>query len=329
MSQLSRIKDLVGSFVSTDFKRKRLESETEDNEESPVKKSKNVENEDSLSAPAFLKRVASFKDFAWCRDIPALSPLEISRHGWYSTKDDFMVCCTSCKEYLSLAIPAQDTGIRKLCITTAVDRLSSAHGEFCAWASAPSPLYWTRVEVPDMSSVAVSACKISSLGEKLPHIKVEHMKPWQKMLKSIDQDLLKGEEDNPHVLDTSCVLALCGWQSGLLEDTLEDKFHIRRIGIWNFVSIQDHEDLLEARKVARELGQTVDDERDLAPEGKEYFDPLQEHLSWNPLLQEVDGLPGWQYIIQQNMTKKSLESKAEKKDPLNMLRRVRDLLDYW
>ena len=26
------------------------------------------------------------------------------------------------------------------------------------------------------------------------------------MLKSIDQDLLKGEEDNPHVLDTSCVL---------------------------------------------------------------------------------------------------------------------------
>ena len=32
-------------------------------------------------------------------------------------------------------------------------------------------------------------------------------------------------------------LALCGWRLGLVEDTLQDGYGIRRIGVWNFVSI--------------------------------------------------------------------------------------------
>ena len=32
-------------------------------------------------------------------------------------------------------------------------------------------------------------------------------------------------------------LALCGWRLGLVEDTLQDAYGIRRIGVWNFVSI--------------------------------------------------------------------------------------------
>ena len=32
--------------------------------------------------------------------------------------------------------------------------------------------------------------------------------------------------------------ALCGWRPGSLEDTLTDVYTVRRIGLWNFVSIQ-------------------------------------------------------------------------------------------
>ena len=42
MAQLTRIGDLIGSFVSRDFKRKRLYSHEDEDVESPVKKTKNV-----------------------------------------------------------------------------------------------------------------------------------------------------------------------------------------------------------------------------------------------------------------------------------------------
>jgi len=38
--------------------------------------------------------------------------LEISRHGWFSTKDEFMVRCASCQENLNLTVPAPSSGIR-------------------------------------------------------------------------------------------------------------------------------------------------------------------------------------------------------------------------
>ena len=42
MAQLTRIGELIGSFVSRDFKRKRLHSHDDEDVESPVKKAKNV-----------------------------------------------------------------------------------------------------------------------------------------------------------------------------------------------------------------------------------------------------------------------------------------------
>ena len=42
MAQLTRIGELIGSFVSRDYKRKRLHSHSDEDVESPVKKTKNV-----------------------------------------------------------------------------------------------------------------------------------------------------------------------------------------------------------------------------------------------------------------------------------------------
>ena len=40
--------------------------------------------------------------------------------------------------------------------------------------------------------------------------------------------------------------------------------------------------------------------RCILPEGKEYLDPVTEHISWHPLLQNLEsGTPAQQYIIDQ------------------------------
>jgi len=351
MSQITRITDLIGSFVSRDFKRKRLEEDEDGGkpDKSPSKRAKHSTSattgvNNSQSSAEFLKRVSTFKDFVWCRDIPALSPLEIARRGWVATGDDFMVRCVSCAENLSLALPALDTGVRDQFIKTAVSRLSTAHAEFCPWAACPSPLDWTRVQEPDMNRVVVNACRISQLGEKLPFIKDEIQRSWEPLLKKVDCELLN-EIDCPKVKSTSCLLSLCGWRLGLVEDTLEDAFAVRRIGVWNFVSLQDEEDLQEARRVSKEIGGTLDDSGELqTPEGKEYFDPVGEHMSWHPLLLKRDGVPGWKLIVRQSQVKSLGEEKRaeetvqeeepaegfrEKRDSFRMIRRVRDLIDQW
>ncbi|XP_023342821.1 nuclear-interacting partner of ALK [Eurytemora carolleeae] len=337
MAQLTRIGELIGSFVSRDYKRKRLHSHSDEDVESPVKKTKNdygtIVNSNSLSAPAFLQRVSTFTDFIWCRDIPALSPLEISRHGWFSTKDEFMVRCASCQENLNLTVPAPSSGIRESCIVTAVERLVSAHAEFCPWAASPNPIDWTRAQVPDLTAVASKALEISTLGLKLPFIKSDVKDAWCISLRQLRSEALEDIEDE-QVRETSCILALCGWRLGLVEDTLQDGYGIRRIGVWNFVSIVEEEDALEARRVAEELGQTIQEKRTDTPGGKKYFNPLTEHVSWNPLLQKRDGLPGWRYIIGQVNRKLITTEMGDSgskvaKDSFSVLRKVRDLIDHW
>jgi len=340
MSQLNRIGEVLGSFVSGDFKRKRLDESADmtDADDSPnLKKMREAlgENQinDTLSAPAFLSRVSTFKDTAWCRNIAALSPLEVARHGWYSIDDEFMVRCITCKENLSLAIPPKETRVRDNCISTAAARLTSAHGEFCPWNASPNPIDWTRVQMPDMDLVAKTACKIATLGVKLPFIRSEFEQPWKSVMKGIDMEPYKDIEDF-QVQQTSCLLAMCGWKLGSLEETLQDLYGCRRLGLWNFVSIQDEEDILEAQKVSAELGQTVDTEtHDLKPEGKEYLNPLGEHFSWHPLLQKRDGVIGWKNYINQVKVSQyrdaEPEFKREKRDSISVIRRVRDLLENW
>ncbi len=41
---------------------------------------------------------------------------EVARHGWFATDKELMVRCASCRENLSLALPAHDSGVRQACI---------------------------------------------------------------------------------------------------------------------------------------------------------------------------------------------------------------------
>jgi len=335
-SQLKRISDIIGSFVSKDYKRKRLEEDSRSEEEnSPEKKFKSsfddfMDNE-FVNVTAFMKRVSTFSDFCWCRDIPQLSPLEIARHGWASTNDEFMVKCESCGEYLSLKIPEQSSGFRESWVKTAVSRLFSAHGEFCSWSTTSSPSHLTRVQVPDYKSVIETASSIAKLAEKLPHLKECYVAPWTEVIDVFDKDLANIIQDE-NERKSSLVLALCGWSNGELEETLTDVYKVRRIGVWNFVSIQDQEDMEETRRVADELGQSLEEDRDYKPEGKEYLDPLSEHMTWHPLLQEEQGSKGWQHVIEQLTEGSSCGKKKSKdkiKDSFGAIYKVRDLLDQW
>jgi len=341
-NHLKRLSDIFGSFVSKDFKRKRLQdesvTESKPDEYSPVKlkkfknKTDEVEENEFMSVDCFVKRVATFTDFCWCRDIPQLSPLEIARHGWASTGDDFMVTCESCNQHLSLAIPDQDSGIRESCINTAVGRLFSAHGEFCPWATTSSPAHLARIEVPDLEVVGRTAANIAQHHERLPYLKPCHVEKWQEVLKKINKDILKDIEDE-RVMNSACILALCGWRPGSLEDTLTDVYAVRRIGIWNFVSIQDEDDILETQRVAEELGHSLEKDRSILPEGKEYLDPVSEHVSWHPILQNLEsGTPAHQHIINQLCKGPSatcLIDKLGKKDSIRAIFKVRDIVEQW
>ena len=75
---------------------------------------------------------------------------------------------------------------------------------------------------------------------------------------------------NKRVKETVAVLAMCGWEKGTLEDTLCDCFQVRRIGLWNFVSIQKELDRGEDIRVAKELsGDTEANYGEDSPKKKE------------------------------------------------------------
>jgi len=167
------------------------------------------------------------------------------------------------------------------------------------------------------------------LGVKLPFIRAEHSKDWEKVAVKVENKVITKIED-PQIRRTSCILALCGWKicSGV-EDTMQDFYCTRKVGCWSFVSIQDEEDILETQRVAQEFEKPVEDPRSLVPEGKEYFNPITEHLSWHPLVQKRDGVPGWRFVLTQLSRTVSEDPRdvKTKRDPLKAIKKVRDILD--
>merc|ERR1719431_1518171 len=103
------------------------------------------------------------------------------------------------------------------------------------------------------------------------------------------------------VLQSAAVLAVLSWQKGELEDTITDSFRVRRVGLWNFVSVQEEMDRVEDLRVARELSGD-DPEEEASPkkkevEGKKYLEPVKEHLPWHPVVvKDEAGRAGWELI---------------------------------
>ena len=74
-------------------------------------------------------------------------------------------------------------------------------------------------------------------------------------------------------------------------------------------------------------GEEVDEQND--DHGKKVFDPVKEHLSWNPVRGDMGGIEGWLSLANERKGKeREIDSYSEKK-PDTALQRVRHLLDQW
>ena len=228
--------------------------------------------------------------------------------------------------------------------------MSGGHAEFCPWASSPSPSSWS-LPVIDLAEIVEAAAKMLSFTTDLPWIKQETMEVFQEGIDVVVAGLEKrklGDNSDKKVKETAAILSILGWQKGSLEDTICDQFSVRRIGLWNFVSIQSELDRIEDLRVARELsGEVVDNDspKKKEIEGKKYFDPMKEHLTWNPILvKDENSLAGWELVKESFKSNKRNESDNEVLErnsefetsettslttAQTVLGKVRALLEFW
>merc|ERR1712025_1146882 len=100
-----------------------------------------------------------------------------------------------------------------------------------------------------------------------------------------------------------------------------------------FRSLEEEEDRQESRRVASQLaGEEVDGEEEAESEdhGKKLFEPVAEHLSWNPMRSKTAGLEGWWVLANEKGDRDEKEHEADfQQEPKAALQRVRHLLDQW
>ena len=175
-------------------------------------------------------------------------------------------------------------------------------------------------------------------GTDLPWMREECLSKFRDIVEIVS---VGTESADLRVVQSAAVLAVLGWQKGSLEDTVTDMFSVRRLGLWNFVSVQEELDSVEDLRVARELSGGAHDE-EVSPkkkelEGKKYLDPIKEHLPWNPVVvKDEEGRAGWEMVrdsfrtSQTNQTRDT-ESDLRESDSVagTVLSKVRALLELW
>ena len=294
-------------------------------------------------------RVATFTSNLWCRsdcetldgDLP-LSPLQLARRGWVAVQEEERVVqCPSCREILSLALPSVTSPVFKQFLVKQAKRVENGHAEFCPWAASPCPEAWARPQV-DLAGWQEAAQSLCHLGQKLPHITRSKLRPLDQLVSRVAGKLI---EDQEEVKETAALLAILGWRDGSsvgkkVPDTLLDLWGVRQVGLWSFRSLEEEADRKESQRVARQLagegmdklgqqtaGEEVDEQND--DHGKKVFDPVKEHLSWNPVRSNMGGIEGWLSLANERKGKeREIDSYSEKK-PDTALQRVRHLLDQW
>ena len=114
----------------------------------------------------------------------------------------------------------------------------------------------------------------------------------------------------------------------MVPDTLVDTWGVRQVGLWAFRSLEEEEDRKESRRVASQLaGEEVEGEEEEGGDGKKLFDPVGEHLSWNPVRSKTAGKEGW-WALADERAEREVE-KEQEQEPKEALQRVRHLLDQW
>ena len=361
VEDLHKLGNLFEDFVyKKDLKRKQIDEVDSLYQHSP-KKSKKVH---SLDYEAFKERVRSFADPSWCLYThPAscnLLPQNLARYGWVARdiedkEQKRFVKCISCREILYLGLPDNTSATYTEMVARQEARVTGGHQEFCPWCSSPCPASWTLPST-NTEEMLINASAMISFNTELPWIRPETIEDFRQgvdvLVTALDTKFRNDNHDK-QVQETVAVLAMCGWQKGTLEDTLSDCFQVRRIGLWNFVSIQKELDRIEAIRVAKELsGDTETEGSDSSPkkgedEDRKYFDPIKEHLVWNPIVVKNDGgVTGWETVrnsfrdcdtTQTDRNAKSAESGERECDqsaaggvtPQSVLSKVRAMLDLW
>ena len=131
--------------------------------------------------------------------------------------------------------------------------------------------------------------------------------------------------------DTCTCIILPLTQNRMVPDTLVDIWGVRQIGLWTFRSLEEEEDRQESRRVARQLaGEEVEGEEEGGEDGKKLFDPVGEHLSWNPVRSKTAGMEGWCVLANEKAEREEKEPETDfQQEPKAALQRVRHLLDQW
>ena len=347
IEDLHKLGSLFEDFVyRKDLKRKQLDDDSSDH---PVTKKARAVH--SLDYDSYKERVSSFSDPSWCQYSHVSScyllPQHLARYGWVAKNmpdQDRFVQCVSCRENLYLRLPEMTATTFKAMVAKQEERVSGGHAEFCPWSSSPSPVSWSSPS-SDRQDIVNTASTLLTLGTDLPWVMEETLEQFSDANKIISDTVRKQGRDNvdTKVLETASLLAILGWQKGSLEDTLTDCFKVRRIGLWNFVSIQSELDRVEDLRVARELSGDVGDQTLKKDEtDRKYFDPLREHVVWNPVIvKDEAGLEGWRTVIngltsgENEKTKSPMKSTSSDDSPEKLssaqtvLNKVRALLDLW
>ena len=128
----------------------------------------------------------------------------------------------------------------------------------------------------------------------------------------------------------TCIILLLT-QNRMVPDTLVDIWGVRQIGLWTFRSLEEEEDRQESRRVARQLaGEEVEGDEEEGEDGKKLFDPVGEHLSWNPVRSKTAGVEGWCVLANEKAEREEKEPETDfQQEPKAALQRVRHLLDQW
>jgi len=369
ISDLHALGDLLTGFVSDkDFKRKAQDSEFT----APLPKKQRTIH--SLDYSAYLTRISTFKDISWCHPscsnvTSPLSPLQLARHGWTGVEGEGRLArCISCRENLYLVLPSITSSTFAATLEKQSSRVVTGHAEFCPWGTSPSPQSWATLSITKEEVLAM-AKTLLVCGTDLPFVREDTLVKFVHEVEWIVREMEKGEpkkqekrgrkkckdvESTGKVKQTAALLALLGWQRGDLEGTMTDYYKARRVGLWNFSSLQGELDRIEDFKVARELSgkkEVKQEEKDALE--RKYFDPIKEHLSWNPLVvKDETGQLGWETV--RDMFKESgldssdevgkgkvvaekvaeaatikTNSRGEGGEAVGVLQRVRSLLELW
>jgi len=339
-SAAARVGELLGDLSASIGQARKRPAEPS-LEASPAKRRSGVKAVSSLDYAAFQARVATFSSNLWCRsdcensdgEVP-LSPLQLARRGWAAVQgEERVVQCPSCREILSLVLPSITSLVFKQFLAKQAKRVENGHAEFCPWAASPCPEAWARPQV-DLVGWQEAAQSLCHLGQKLPYLVRSKLRPLDKLVSRVAAKLC---EDLTEVKEAAVLLAILGWRDGssreketdrVVPDTLVDTWGVRQVGLWAFRSLEEEEDRKESRRVASQLaGEEVEGEEEEGEDGKKLFDPVGEHLSWNPVRSKTAGKEGWCALADERAEREV--EKEQEQEPKEALQRVRHLLDQW